>query len=95
MPTTETPTTTEKELITETITVTTPSPQLGEELKPYLPYYRHHPMKRQIELGTMFEDETILLAIQQENACNPVLRASANSILETYVYQHVYSECPY
>ncbi len=50
--------------------------------EPEQPYQR---LRRQADdMTTMFEDETILLALEQENACNPVLRASANSILERY-----------
>lgn len=30
-----------------------------------------------------FDDQVILVALQNENACNPVLKASANSIIET------------
>lgn len=30
----------------------------------------------------MFDDEAVLLALSYENACNPVLRASARSIIE-------------
>ena len=29
-----------------------------------------------------FADQVVLVALQNENACNPVLRASANSIIE-------------
>ena len=46
--------------------------------------YAHYRQRRQIVSNTMFEDQTILLALQNENACNPVLRASANAILERY-----------
>ena len=37
--------------------------------------------KRQM-IADSFEDQIILVALQNENACNAVLRASANSILE-------------
>ena len=34
------------------------------------------------DITTEFDDQTILIALENENACNPVLRASANAILE-------------
>ena len=78
-PTTEMPT--EREGIIREITEPTLETDLGMELDPYLPHYKH-PMRRQIDFGTEFEDQTILLALRHENSCNPVLRASAKAILE-------------
>ena len=42
----------------------------------------HQRQRRQSDASTTFEDQVILLALENENACNPVLRASANAILE-------------
>lgn len=36
--------------------------------------------RRQTELN--FDDQIVLIALENENACNAVLRASANSIIE-------------
>lgn len=38
--------------------------------------------KRQDNLSPIFEDRVVLVALQNKNACNPVLRASANTIIE-------------
>ena len=89
--TTEPPTTEEP----ETVTVWKPTPTTEQQKKPYYPYdlspylprpipYRHKRQDDQISLGNMFQDQAILVALQNENACNPVLRASANSIIERY-----------
>jgi hypothetical protein len=39
--------------------------------------------KRQSETDRSFPDESVRIALGNENACNPVLRASANSVIET------------
>ena len=37
--------------------------------------------KRQVGQES-FDDEVVMVALQNENACNPVLRASANALLQ-------------
>ena len=57
-----------------------PTPRAGDIGLP-IPFFRR---KRAAEEGRpSFADDVILTAIENERACNPVLRASANSILET------------
>ena len=42
------------------------------------------PIMQQADTGTrpMFRDDDVLLALTHEDSCNPVLRASARSIIE-------------
>ena len=47
---------------------------------PDVPYLRQR--RQAVDSDMMFEDQLIQLALEHENACNPVLRASANAVLE-------------
>ena len=40
------------------------------------------PFKRQALSPNTFDDAAVVIALENENACNPVLRASSNSIVE-------------
>ncbi len=56
-----------------------PTPSEDELDLPRFPQRRRR--RRQMETPG-FQNQTILVALENENACNPVLRASANSIIE-------------
>ena len=53
-----------------------PTPDFSE----ILPFRRRR--RRQAEEMNTFTNELILVALENENACNPILRTSARSILE-------------
>ena len=47
-----------------------------------LPPFSFERSKRQAQSFNTFDDAAVVFALENENACNPVLRASSNSIVE-------------
>ena len=48
------------------------------------------PIRQRRQDALSFEEHAVLVALQNDNACNPVLRASANSIIEEMqMYEYV------
>ncbi len=66
----------------------TPQPQQFMEDEPYPEPRAIHQRRKRQSTGLNFTQDQFLLACMNQNACNPVLRASALAIVERYVIIH-------